>query len=309
MDVSNPDLAGEHPLTFEPEEAQFPWLSFVISVVLNAAAALAVFRFTAPTRFAYELNFSWWQVAVTVFALGLPLSLFEYLYHRYLLHADVLPFMRASFRAHSAHHGLTYVRASVHKHEPTKLAPVASDYAVERKEQEQSMMFPYYSLPIFYGVFVIILGLPILLVASKTPLFLSLWITVTAYFVGYEVWHAILHLPFNKVWRPRLYGSRYKRVWQYVYGFHLMHHLRFPCNESVVGFWGIALWDHLMGTLRRPQRLPLPGESITYEDAKLPIPRWPVRLCDRWQKPMSAWSRHIEELGRLFLRRLGFKLA
>src|SRR4029077_17437660 len=116
------------------------------------AAALVVFAWVAPHAFASEVSQPW-KILLWTALIGLPLRLFEYLYHRYMLHSAVLPFMASMHRAHSTHHGLTYVKAPVSPKDPAMLVEVTSEFPVEEPHQEESMMFPMWSLPIFMAVF------------------------------------------------------------------------------------------------------------------------------------------------------------
>jgi hypothetical protein len=280
-----------------------PFLTFFLAIGLQLAAILWIFSLIAPGVFAAETQRPWTVLWWTV-GLGLPLSLFEYLYHRYLLHSAVLPFMAAMHRAHRTHHGLTYVKAAVNPNEPAKLAEVRSEFPIEEEHQEESMMFPLYSLPIFVAVFFLILGLPLKWLLPGSPVLLSLILGVTVYLCLYEVWHAILHLPYERFWRPLMDGRVTRKLFRRLYGFHLVHHWRPSSNLAIVGFWGIALWDYTFQTHRRPSRLPTQGAEVNYHDATLAKPRWPISMFDGWQASMYKASRAIERfLARVFLRR------
>ncbi len=291
-------------LTFFPEAGgpRFPLLKFSFAISGELVLAVGLFYLIAPTRFWYELAFGKWILAGLVF-IQFFLSAFEYYYHRYLLHHAVLPFMAAQHRAHNTHHGLTKVTAPIDKDMPDFMAPVTSKYAVEEKEQEESMMFPLWSLPIFYAVFLIIFGGFFALinlsfpVAGHFPIVFSVILASTFHYCGYELWHAALHLPYEKFWKPRLYGHWYSKTLRRVYVFHVMHHFATGCNEAVVGFMGFALWDHAYRTHRRPMQMPLPGGKISYAEAQLPVPRWPISMLDAWRKPMYQGSRKIEKQG------------
>lgn len=280
-----------------------PFTRFFVAIAAQFAAAAALFALVAPAVFAREVAHPW-AILLWTALIGLPISLFEYLYHRYLLHSAVLPFMAAMHRAHSTHHGLTYVKAPVTPHEPAKLVEVRSEFPVEEEHQEESMMFPLWSLPIFIAVFMILLGLPLKYLFPAQPMISSLIVAVTLYYVAYEVWHAILHLPFERFWQPFMEGRWTKKLSRRMYSFHLMHHWRPTSNLAIVGFWGLALWDHAFRTHRRPERLPLDGAEVSYNDAKLARPLWPIALLDRWQGTLYRGARTTERfLARVFLRR------
>lgn len=280
-----------------------PFVKFAIVIAFELAAFLWLFKLVLPDMFGAELAQPGRVVLWTVL-LGVPLSLFEYFYHRYLLHSAVLPFMASMHRAHSTHHGLTYVKAPVTPHEPDRMATVTSEYPVEHEHQEDSMMFPLFSLPIFYAIFLGALAVPLKLMFPGEPIVLSVLFAVTAFYCAYEIWHAVLHLPFEKFWKPLMEHRLTSRLFRRTYSFHLMHHWRPTSNLAVVGFWGIALWDHAFRTHRRPERLPLDGADVNYHDARLDKPLWPIALLDRWQGRMYKVSRWIENtLARIFLRR------
>lgn len=280
-----------------------PFVRFFLSIGLQLAAILALFALVANRIFLAEIGNPWLLIAWT-FGLGLPLSLFEYFYHRYLLHSAVLPFMASMHRAHSTHHGLTSVKAPVLPSEPAKLVPVKSEFPIVEDHQEESMMFPFWSMPIFIAVFLLLLGIPLKLLMPSQPILIALIAAVTLYLIAYEVWHAVLHLPFERFWEPFLKGRWTRGIAKHMYGFHLMHHWRPSSNLAIVGFWGVALWDHIFLTHRRPERMPLDGAEVNYFDAKLRRPLWPISLLDRWQAPVYKASRSTERfLARIFLRR------
>ncbi|CAN5161493.1 hypothetical protein BH11PAT4_BH11PAT4_4830 [soil metagenome] len=295
------------PQVFNPDEAEvhFPFVPFVVSVVVNTAAAALLYYLIAREVFIGEMSTSWLVVLMWMAVIGLPLSLFEYLYHRYLLHSAVFPFMKSMNRSHDHHHELTDVKPDF---KPTAvgedgLYPVESKYPIESEAQEESMHFPLYSLIIFQAVFGILLALPLKLMFPGAPVLLGTLLTVTVYFVSYEVWHMIQHLPYTKFWVPRLYQSRFKKAWQRVYVFHLMHHYMTNVNMAVVGYYGIALWDHVFNTCYRMEELPVKGARVALGSLKYkPTPRWPVRLVDSWKGPMYKWSRKVEAWGRRLLR-------
>lgn len=284
----------------EDANPKVPFVAFFLYTFGQLALALAVFRLVAPGGFAHEIRHPG-AIALWTIGFGLPLSLFEYLYHRYLLHSAVLPFLKSMHRAHSHHHGLTAVKAAVTPKEPDMLVPVANEYAVEREHQDEDMMFPIYALSIFEALFALTLALPFKLVFPGQPIFFSVITSVALYYGFYELWHAIMHLPFDKFWRPLMDHKRVGRTVQFAYSFHLMHHWRPTANLAVVGFWGYALWDHLFRTHHRPTRTPLVGAHVNYSDADMRRPRWPVAVLDRWQAGLYQWSRKVENFAaRIF---------
>lgn len=283
----------DHTHHHSPEEIRTPILRFTLITIVELAAALGVFYWIAPHVLAHEATMPL-AILGWILILGAPMSLFEYFYHRYILHSSVLPFMKSQHRAHSTHHGLTNVKAAVSAKEPQKRAPVDSKYPITEEHQEESMMFPFYALPIFYVIFIGLLGLPLKYFFPGAPVILATVIATTLYLVGYEMWHAILHFPYEKFWRPLMEHRKVGKVTKYVYGFHLMHHWRPTTNLAVVGYWGVAVWDHVFGTHKRPELMPLDKHEVRYVDCEIRKPRWPISVIDGWEKGMYKFSRGVE---------------
>jgi len=280
-----------------------PFASFFIWTGFQLVLAFILLGLTLPDLLRDELAQPV-SILLWTIALGLPLSAFEYFYHRYLLHSAVLPFMAAMHRAHQTHHGLTAVKAPVSAKEPSKLVPVQNEFPVEEPHQEESMMFPVYSISIFFGIFLILLALPLKLIFPGAPIVVSVLMATTLQYSLYELWHAVTHLPYDRFWRPLIEHRLFGKLGRRVYSFHLMHHWRPSTNLAVVGFWGIAIWDHAFRTHSRPGRLPVAGAVVNYEDAVIKKPLFPISALDRISGPFYRGSRRVEAfLSRLFLRR------
>lgn len=285
------------------DEHHVPFSRFFLAVFAQLAAVVILFAIITPHAFRLEVGQPW-EILLWTALFGIPLSLFEYIYHRYLLHSAVLPFMSSMHRAHSTHHGLTSVKAPVTPHEPSRMVEVRSEFPVEEPHQEESMMFPLWSLPIFFVVFLPLFGLPLKHFFPQQPVILGLFAAVTLYYTAYEVWHAILHLPFEKFWQPMMANRIFGGMFKHMYSFHLMHHWRPTSNLAIVGCWGLAIWDHIFRTHRRPENMPLDGAEVNYHDAKLNRPLWPISMLDGWQASFYKGSRALERfLARVFLGR------
>lgn len=292
----------QEPDVFTPDEGEvhFPFVWFVISVVLNVTATVYLYWLLARGAFTAEYTMPAYSTVGWALVLGLPLSLFEYLYHRYLLHNAILPFLMSMCKSHKNHHGLTNVTTSVKQVDGDGLIPVENNYPIEVVEQEDSMHFPLYSMVIFQAVFGILLALPLKLIFPGQPVLLATITSVTVYFVWYEVWHMVQHLPYSRYWMPLLAKSAIIRR---IYNFHLVHHFRQNMNMAVVGFYGFAVWDHVFRTCYRMAKLPVKGSRVPLDDAVSKLePRWPISLLDRWKAPMQRWSRRVEDWGRRVIR-------
>ena len=284
-----------------------PFGLFFISTFSQLAVAIAVFRIFFPETFTHEFSQAW-PIVMWTALIGIPLSLFEYLYHRYLLHSAVLPFLGSMHKAHSTHHGLTNVKAAVSPKEPARMVPVENEYPIEHEHQEEHMMFPAYAATVFFAIFLILFGLPLKLMFPSAPIVISTLFCVTLCYGGYEVWHAITHLPYEKHWKPAMEHKVWGKMVRHAYGFHLMHHWRPTCNLAVVGLWGVAIWDYAFGTHRRPENLPLSEAEVRYVDAELRKPYFPISILDKIGKKSHKVSRQIEQwLLRLFTKRQATK--
>ncbi len=279
-----------------------PFGRFFLGTALQAGTVFGLFALLAPGSFRSEIARPGWAL-LWMLGFGVPLSLFEYLYHRYLLHSAILPFLGSMHKAHAQHHKLTAVKAPVRQTEPARMVPVHNRFPIVEEPQEEDAMFPWYALSIFYALFVPILGLPVKLLLPTAPAVTGVLAATTLYLIGYEMWHALLHMPYERYWRPLVEGRATRRLGRYVYGFHLMHHWRPSCNLAIVGLWGYALWDHVFRTHQRPERLPLAGREVNYYDAALPKSRWPIALLDRQQATLYRWARQIERRVASLFRR------
>lgn len=251
----------------EPDHAaSFPGGRFALAVAAQIVLMIWGFAYWRPATFHTELQAAPWLLLwVPVFSLFL--SGVEYAYHRYFLHEKPITILKSMCDAHRHHHGLTSVTARVLATQPDQPVPVSSQYAIEHKDQEEDMMFPLYALSIFFVLFVP-LALVLKLVLPSQPLVLAMVIAIVISYVGYEVLHAILHLPFERFWKPRLYDSPHRRFYQAIYGPHLVHHYRVKTNMAVFGFFGYPIWDKLLKTYVELAVMPLPGAYITYRQSQ-----------------------------------------
>lgn len=290
------ELLEEHQHDHDHELAtgRFNFLPFFLITGAQLAAAIGLFYWLRPDQFKSELAQPGLLLTWT-FAFGIPLSLFEFLYHRYLLHSSVLPFLGIMHQCHDDHHGLTNVKAPVSKKEPEKMVEVQSDYPIEHEHQEESMQFPPFAISVFFLIFVGLIAVPIKWAFPSQPVIISMLICSTFAYAAYEIWHALLHLPYERYWKPAMEHRLWGGIVRHIYGFHLMHHWRPITNQAVVGFWGWAVWDYLFRTHHRPMRMPLNKAQVNYSDAAIPKPRWPVSALDKLQPKLYKSSRKIEQ--------------
>lgn len=221
------------------------------------------------------------RIALTVVCAHLFMCFFEYFFHRYVLHVVALDFLAPFARKHRHHHGLTHVVGveSVETGEVT----VRNKYPIVEPEQHESAVFPMYALVSFWGLFTPPLVL-LQWLMPHAPILIGGYLGVAWSYWLYETWHAVEHLPYDKVWGP-LTSGRLGWFFRPVYGFHLMHHYEPKANEAISGFFCLPLADLTFGTFRLPRKLPLHGEPLDPEvnNPVRPIPpiRWLDQLAER----------------------------
>lgn len=227
----------------------------------------------------------------------LVMSLFEYFFHRYTLHKVAVSWLAAFKRKHTEHHSLTHVRPLNHSLNQSGQVPVRNKLAIVEPEQIKSSAFPAYALITFWGIFSLIIW-PLQLALPGLPILSAGYLAVVFSFSLYEILHAIMHLDYDKYWRPRVERSLFVRK---VYSFHAMHHADELVNQAIGGFFGLPLWDWIFGTYFVPEDKPLPGGWVRPETQKPPQPCWFIRLTDR----LVEWlqMRIIKRRKRLALAR------
>lgn len=162
-----------------------------------------------------------WSEAVCGLCWFVYACYFEWMGHRYFMHAPRFPLADA-FRGHMAHHQL-----------------FRGDHRFEADPHGESggVTLRWYAFPL------ILLGhLPVFAVAqwlTGLPMVVGGLVGCTLYFAGYEYTHYLMHVPCNhRVERSPLF--RFTRE------HHRLHHLHMRCNYNVF----IPLFDALLGTLR-----------------------------------------------------------
>lgn len=202
---------------------------------------------------------------VLVFLLGQVVTcFFEWFFHRYVLHAMLIPPLRRFTNEHRLHHRLTPAR----------------DYPITRHEQYEAQAFPWWSLSVFYLVFTpAVLAVQWLL--PTWPVVIAGFTTITWSLCFYEVTHNCQHKPvawWLPIFRLPIIGSAIKSH----YLSHLMHHKNIRCNEVISGFLcGIPLCDWLFGTYHRAPSLSPDGICYHPQDLRIGKPLAPVVWLDK----------------------------
>lgn len=297
------DNSAERRFVPEVEEPSFPMFWFLVSNAVQIVVWISLYFWLFPAAAEQELRAPWYQHFLWMQFHALNLSHFEYWFHRKVLHAVTFFVFARMFRAHKSHHDATNVEVDHRGAVPGELRPVKNKYAIEHKHQDVDRMFPWFSLSIFYALFLIpstvIKVLCGALGSFGQPVILQTIVAVTVGYMGYELIHWRFHLPYERTWKYKLYESPLSWYYRFRFGPHLMHHLCRGSNESVWGFWTLPIWDWFYGTYKVPKNLPLPYECISKEDAMPPEPyahtKWIDRCCVKLKRKLDPLEQYIAE--------------
>ncbi|HLP44201.1 MAG TPA: hemolysin III family protein, partial [Candidatus Nanoarchaeia archaeon] len=235
----------------------------------------------APHVWRAQIEASWVSVVLVFLACHAVNAFGEYIFHRYVLHARLIPGLSMFYKSHTTHHGLTRVVLRVPRdstQEKPQTGIVENRYPILVEEQHESSFFPWYS----YVVFALLSSLwftPLQLLFPKLPIFLGGFLALAWTLSLYEILHAIEHWSVEK-WKPLLESRRFGGFWKKVYGFHLRHHADIKSNESISGFFGIPIPDLLFGTWVNPISLYEDGSTSSRAQFVSPKPCWFIRQLD-----------------------------
>ncbi len=256
-------------MAYEQELNHFDVTTFLVVNLTTLIAIFGTIKLFFPNIWAEQLAAFWLPTIVLFVAVHLCNAFIEFFFHRYVLHAKVIPFFAHFYDAHNLHHNLTKVEQVL---VTTNVFPIVAE------PQHKSSFFPWWTLlvfslmltPFFAAVYILFPLLPIFL-AGYTALFFSMCL--------YELYHAAWHWPLER-WKV-LFAQKYLgSFWETAYKFHLRHHANVRCNESVSGFFGIPLPDLLFGTYLKADTL-FPDQTVVpTEEYRSPTPRLFIRMLD-----------------------------
>ena len=198
--MDQPKIAPEAPA----EEFSLPLFAFtVVASLLFCAGALWL---CAPAAVWHvQMTARWWQYLVTFLALHLFMCFIEYVFHRYVLHKPVVPFLSRFYRQHTLHHSLTRI-GSRRTPGGRELMCVENLYPITSPHQNEAAFFPWYTMVIFAVILAPFFALLQWLMPTM-PWFAGGLLAITASLTLYEVFHAIEHWPFE-VWAPLVESKR-----------------------------------------------------------------------------------------------------
>ncbi len=278
-------MSIEKLLSLRDENARFKHGKFLTLYLIQFLAAQAGFISAGVgvgiTTYDVQFHSAWYNYVGWFLGGHLFLSKFEWFYHRYLLHTVIWRWLRSQCDTHTHHHDLTDVTT------------IKNEYEIEHSHQNESATFPVYALGLFCLIFTVIFFLPLQIIFPGSPVLISCNCSVTFSLVLYEVYHAAMHLSYERYWKK--WVERFHLIRQ-LYGFHLMHHANMRINQAIGGFFFLPIWDWAYGTYFVPSdSLPLPGKTLPQ---KLPVPHKARRL-----------TRYLDELANEKQKRIARKDA
>lgn len=257
-------------MSYERPHEHFSLHNFLIANLATLALIFTVLKIFLPTLWATQLATSLSLIILTFILAHLVNAFVEYFFHRYVLHAQVIPFFTHFYQAHNLHHNLTDVKQEV---------VTSNKFPIVEEPQHESSFFPWWSLlafatfltPIYFVIWYFFPNIPIF-IAGYTSLLWSMLL--------YELFHAAWHWPLT-TWAPLFEKKKMGFFWHMVYTFHLRHHANVRCNESVSGFFGLPLPDILFGTYL-PAATRFPDQTLVPpSEYRSPQPYLPIRLLDK----------------------------
>jgi hemolysin III len=249
-------------------------------VALQLAVLLFLLRVCLPKVWARNVAAGPWAFAGVFLGMHLFLALFEWAFHRYVLHGITVWWLKRFAHGHRNHHSLTAIRLK--SADPGSGRIVLNEYPITREEQFPDSDFPVYALVAFWGLFTPLLAV-LQFVFPRAPILLGGYAAIAWSMTLYEILHAIDHWPYEW-WQKATEHPRFGPFWRRLYGFHLMHHANIACNEAISGFFGLPLPDWAFGTYHQPKELLLEGRQATARDFAIRPPRAFVRWIDEWAR-------------------------
>lgn len=254
------------------ETARFSLSFFVSIITLTLASLFLILYILFPSMLEEEVNTGVVAIVALVLITHFVGAFVEFFFHRYVLHAPVIPFLSYFYRQHTHHHSLTRVAVRRGTH------IVENHYPIIEEKQHEASFFPWYSLLVFSGIATPVFAL-VKWYAPYLPVFIGGYCGITLSMCLYEILHAVEHKTFEW-WEPKIEHPHFGKMWQIAYGFHLKHHMSIESNESISGFFGIPVPDFLFGTHITPRILYKHGTEIEPEDLVVPEPLFFIRWLD-----------------------------
>ena len=281
---------SNHLTRIHPESARdgaakekFSLLLFFATVVLTLAGLCGILVLVVPSVWRTQISASWGALAGVFLVTHFAAAFVEFFFHRYVLHAPLVPFLSYFYRQHTLHHALTrvsYRRTGSSRGELPCLVEVENRYPIVESKQHEASFFPWYSLAVFSLLGSLVFA-PLQWLMPQTPVFLGGYVGIAWSLTLYELIHAAEHLP-PEWWNRRLEHPARGRFWRRVYAFHIRHHADIRCNEAISGVFGLPLVDLLFGTYLNMENVYPHGRPVDLREFASPQPRFGfIRWLDR----------------------------
>ena len=262
-------------------EPKFSLWRFLLVNVISLAGLCLVLALLAPTVWQAQLAAGWASIVGVTLASHLEAAFVEFFFHRYVLHAPLIPFLAYFYRQHTLHHALTRVGYQKGRHTGEAMpCLVVNRYPIIEEKQFEASYFPWYSLIVFTAISCLVL-VPLQFLLPTVPVMLGGVSAVFLSLVLYETIHAVEHWP-QETWDRLVAHPWQGRFWRKAYAFHLRHHADIRCNEAISGFLALPLPDWIFGTYVDPATLYRHGATAPAAEFASPRPRFAlIRWLDR----------------------------
>lgn len=262
-------------------EPKFSVVRFAITIALSFAGLCGLLAVVAPGVWRAQLAAPWWMFAAVFLLSHVAGGIVEFFFHRYVLHAPLLPFLSRFYKQHTLHHALTRVGYQKSKKGRGAIpCLVENRYPIVEEKQFEASYFPWYTLAAFVAAGSCVFA-PLQWLLPTAPIFLGGFVGITWSLVLYEIIHAIEHWP-QATWDRLVAHPTQGRFWRKAYAFHLRHHADIRCNEAISGVFGLPLPDLVFGTYVDPETLYTHGQSAAPQEFVSPAPRFAfLRWLDR----------------------------
>jgi hemolysin III len=267
---------------------KFSILWFSVQATIQFVLLLLAFRLILPDLWARQVAAGPGAFLIVFLAAHLFLCFFEWVFHRYVLHAITSRPLQWFAQGHRHHHGLTSIRLQRVAEGSDRY--VLNRYPILEQEQFENSAFPPYAIAAFWLLFTpLLVGVQLLL--PHLPVLIGAYAAITWSMCLYEILHAIEHRPYEW-WKHATEHPRFGAFWRKLYGFHHMHHANISCNEAISGFFSLPIADWVLGTYHQPKELLLEGRVATARDFAIPPPRGIVRWLDGWARKRESAVHH-----------------
>lgn len=254
-------------------QTRFSLPLFTLIITPSLAGYLLALTLVAPAVWYVQVAASFPAILGTFLVVHFINAFAEFFFHRYVLHAPLVPFLSYFYKQHTLHHALTHVATEKGAGDGAREGlRVKNRYSIVEQAQHRASFFPWYAF-LAFGIFFTPFFILAQWLLPKAPIFLAGFSALAWSLFLYEALHALEHLPLEK-WRPFLEHPRWGRWWKMVYAFHLRHHADIRSNEAISGFFGLPIADLVFGTWVNPRVLYEDGKFVGADEFRSQTPRF-----------------------------------